>query len=219
MKLFRFTWPAVLLGMSLLSGTANADAMYQVGGAFTCPANSCYGGTYTLQFVGDNSGTTFDATLTATTPTSGVAFGDYISNVEFGDGNKTSMVTLTSAPGGTGAWSTTSGPLSNGGCAGGNATFGCSSQNPVNNMLTLAKADGSTYSWTWHVVFNSALNTDPNDFHIGLQYEVANGSNGLIVSESGASTRVPEPSSLVFLGTALGGFDLLRRRRSRAPKL
>ena len=73
MKLTRFTWLAVLVGMGLLSGMAHADAMFQVGGAVGCPGNSCYGGTYTLQFVGNNSGTTFDVTLTAMTPTSGVA--------------------------------------------------------------------------------------------------------------------------------------------------
>ena len=42
------------------------------------------------------------------------------------------------------------------------------------------------------------------DMHIGLQYEnLADTSNGLIVSESGVSTAVPEPSSLVLLGAGL----------------
>jgi hypothetical protein len=212
MKASRFTWLAVIVGMGLLSGMAHADAMFQVGGGFGCPNNSCYGGIYTLNFVGNNTGTTFDVTLTAVTPTSGVAFGDFISNAEFGDGNKISSVSLTSAPGGTSAWSTTNGPLNNSGCAGGNNNFGCSSQNLVGGLYTLAKANGNTYSWTWHVVFSTAgLNLDPGGMHIGLQYENANNtSNGLIVSES-----VPEPSSLAFLGTGLSGVGLLFRRRFR----
>ena len=211
MKLSRFTWLAVIAGMGLLSGMAHADAMFQVGGTAVCPNNSCYGGVYKLQFFGNDTGTTFDVVLTAITPTSGVAFGDFISNVEFGDSKNISSVTLTDAPGTANAWTTAFGPLSNNGCGGGNNNFGCSSQNLVGNALTLAKADGSTYSWTWHVVFSSAgLDTNLSDIHIGLQYEQANGSNGLIVSEH----SVPEPSSLAFLGTGLGGVGIWRRRRS-----
>ena len=215
---------AVAVAFMVLPGIAHADAVYQVGGAFTCPSNSCLGGSYTLQFVGNNSGTTFDVTLTATTPNSGSgspAYGDFITSVEFGDGKGISSAYLTSAPGGVSSWGTTIfGNLSNAGCSSGPAPNACNNQalNSV-GQYTLAPADGTTYSWTWHVVFSTpGLDLNPADIHIGLQYENGvNTSNGLIVSESGASTRVPEPSSMLLLGVGLLGFLGLAGRKLITP--
>lgn len=193
-----------------LPGIARADAVYQVGGAFSCPNHSCLGGSYTVTFVGNNSGITFDVTLSAATPNSASgspAFGDFVTSVEFGDGKGIALASLTSAPGGVASWGTTVfGNLSNAGCSSGPAPNACNDQ--VLNSLgqyTLAPANGTAYSWTWHVVFSKAgLDLNEADMHIGLQYE--NGldtSNGLIVSESGASTPVPEPSSFLLLGAGL----------------
>jgi hypothetical protein len=63
------------------------------------------------------------------------------------------------------------------------------------------------------VVFSAAgLDLNENDMHIGLQYENKNDtSNGLIVSESGVSTRVPEPSALVLLATGFVAAGFWRR--------
>jgi hypothetical protein len=211
---------AVAVALFALPGIAHADAVYQVGGAFTCPSNSCLGGSYTLTFVGTNSGNTFDVTLSATTPNSksgSPAFGDFITSVEFGDGKGISSASLTSAPGGVGAWGTAVfGNLSNAGCSSGPAPNACNNQ--VLNGLgqyTLAPATGTMYSWTWHVVFStSGLDLNEADMHIGLQYENgANTSNGLIVSESGVSSRVPEPSSLLLLGVGLCGIVCLGGRK------
>lgn len=199
---------------------AHADAMYQVGGAFTCPQDSCLGGSYTLNFLGNNAGTAFDVTLTATTPTLGPAFGDYISSVEFGDGKQISSSVLTSTTAGSVSdWSkTVYGNLNNAGCQAGNAPNSCNNQLLTNGDYTVAKADGSTYSWTWHVVFASAgLDLNPTDMHIGLQYSTYNNiSNGLIVSEKGPSSRVPEPSSLALLGCGLGVAVFWNRPRRSA---
>ncbi len=216
-------WMSVVIAVAFvaLPGIAHADAVYQVGGAFTCPMNSCLGGSYTLQFVGANTGTTFDVTLTATTPTSGAAFGDFITSAEFGDGKGIASASLTSAPGGVGAWGTTVfGNLSNAGCSSGLAPNACNNQ--VLNGLgqyTLAPANGTMYSWTWHVVFSTpGLDLNEADIHIGLQYENgANTSNGLIVSESGVSTHVPEPSSLLLLGVGLCGIVCLGGRKLIVP--
>src|SRR6202011_4009750 len=38
---------AIAVAFLALPGIAHADAIYQVGGAFTCPMNSCLGGSYT----------------------------------------------------------------------------------------------------------------------------------------------------------------------------
>jgi len=204
---------------------AHGDAMLSVGGSFTCPSNSCLGGAYTLTFTGNNTGNTFVVTLTATTPgsTSGSpAFGDYISNVNFSDGQSISSVTLVGATaGGPGSWSSTSlTNLNNAGCSGSSMIFACNSQLPNGGMYTLAKADGSTYSWTWDVTFAGALDTNPADMHIGLQYENGpNTSNGLIVSESGPSTHIPEPGSASLLGLGLAGLAGFARRCKTATKL
>jgi PEP-CTERM motif len=210
---------AAAVAFVVLPGIARADAVYQVGGAFTCPSNSCLGGSYTLTFVGNNSGNTFDVTLSATTPNSASspAFGDFITSVEFGDGKGISSASLTSAPGGAGAWSkTVFGNLSNAGCSSGPAPNACNNQ-LLNGLgqYTLAPANGTMYSWTWHVVFATpGLDLNEADMHIGLQYENrANTSNGLIVSESGASTHVPEPSSLLLLGVGLCGIVCLGGRK------
>jgi hypothetical protein len=211
---------AAALAFMVLPGIAHADAVFQVGGAFTCPSHSCLGGSYTLAFVGNNSGTTFDVTLTATTPTSGAAFGDFITSTEFGDGKGIASAYLTSAPGGVGRWGTTIfGNLSNAGCSSGPAPNACNNQALSGGKYTLAHADGSTYSWTWHVVYSApGLHLNPADMHIGLQYENgADTSNGLIVSESGPSTQVPEPSSMLLLGVGLLGFLGLTGRKLITP--
>jgi hypothetical protein len=217
MKIVRFALPGLLVAICLmLPASANADAIFAVGP--NC--GSCYGGTYSLNFVGANSGTNFTVTLTITTPTASTApaGGDYISSVEFGDGKQISSAQLTSTTAGTLAnWSATVyGNLNDAGCHAGNAPNACNNQ--VLNKLgdyTQALANGSTYSWTWDVVFAQAgLDTNTADMHIGAQYSnVDNTSNGLIVSESGGgSTSVPEPAGIVLVAGGMLGLGAFRRR-------
>ena len=212
---------AVLFAICLMLPTAaTADAISTIGPS----CGSCYGGTYTLKFVGPNSGSSFAVTLTIVTPSSGVAAGDYVSSVEFGDSKGFTSAGLSIAPGGTGAWgSTVYGNLNNAGCHAGPAPNACNNQNLTGGQFTQALANGSTYSWTWNVVFSSpGLDFTNGDIHIGLKYtDKNNTTNGLIVSESPAltpSTSVPEPAGLALLGSGLlsvGGFV---RRRIAAGK-
>lgn len=203
---------AVLLLMVPVA--AHADFTLTVAGA---GCSSCYGGTYTLTFVGNNTtDSTFKVTLSITTPsdTTSPVFGQYITGVGFGDGTKIASVTPVSASVG-GTWSTLLGSInSSGACDGpppGNKV--CSQQNSNTAPFTLAKADGSTYSWTWMVTFTSpGLNLNLQDIHISAQYQDAGGSNGHIVSESGVS--VPEPATAAMFGVGLALFGFKLRRRS-----
>ncbi len=188
---------------------ANADATLTIGP--TC--GSCFGGTYKLSFTGDNSGSTFTVRLTITTPSTGVVAGQYISAVDFSDSKKIASLSLTGTnAGAVGDWTTVTDNLSNNGCGQAplNATFGCSYETVT--PYNLALANGTTYYWEWTVTFNKpGLDTNLADMHIGAKYEDAGGSNGHIVSENG-TTQVPEPSTLVLLGTGLLGMGWFRRR-------
>ncbi len=206
---------SILLLVCVAIKPAKADGFsVTIGPAQGCTA-ACLGGTYTVTFT-PVSGNEYTVTLTATTPTSGVAAGQYISSVEVGDSIGITSATLLSAPGGIGDWGgatgTIFGNLNNAGCNPGPAPNFCNNQNGP--TFTQALANGNTYTWTWDVVYASALDTNPADVHIGLQYEDATGSNGDIVSVNGVGTSsVPEPGSVALLGIgSVGIVGMIRKR-------
>lgn len=212
MKIAR-TMGLLVLVLVILPIAAHADFMVSVSGV-NCA--SCYGGTYTLNFVGDNTGKTFTVTLTIKTPTdpNSVAAGQYISGVNFGDSKKIASATLTSTTAGTTAnWSNVLGNLnSSGACDGTPGNKVCSQQNSNLPPFSLALANGSTYSWTWTVTFTtSGLDTNLADVHIGAQYQDVGGSTGHIVSENGtAMPEAPLPATL-GIGLVLLGLKLRRK--------
>ena len=176
---------------------------------------SCYGATYNLNIVGNPAGDTFTVTLTINTAGAipGVS-GQYISGVGFGDGKDIKSVDLIATTAGPlNIWSETTGNInSSGACDGTPGNKACSQQNSDVSPFQYAKADGSTYSWTWVVVFTTpGLNTNLADIHLSAQYQNQNGSTGHIVSET--ALTMPEAPLAASLGVGLGLLAFRLRRK------
>ena len=201
----------LILMVAIVPIAAHADFSVPVQGVH---CGSCYGGTYLLNFVGNNSGTTFTVTLTIQTPTdpTSVVFGQYISGVGFGDGKAIASVTPVSTSFG-GTWSTVFGNInSSGACDGSPGNKVCSQQNSNTPPFQFALANGSTYTWTWVVTFTTpGLDINLADIHIQAQYQDAGGSNGHIVSENGLAVAEPSTAAMLGLGLALVGFRIRRK--------
>jgi hypothetical protein len=111
----------------------------------------------------------------------------------------------------TGTWLFTQDSLGAAGCGPNNSPSLCSrvSVNPGTGGALLTT--GHTYSWTWNWT-NSLLPGDiriANEVHVGANY---NPSKGLVASAEGVD--VPEPTSLLLLGSGLIGLYGVIRKRS-----
>jgi hypothetical protein len=135
--------------------------------------------------------------------------------VSSGNINVTGVTTNFAASG----WSFNTGSLGNGGCGANAGAFICSdyTANATSGGMTIAV--GSTYSWTWTYTLSSGAVLNTVDLvHVGANY---NPHNGWIVSQVGATCnncnnppqRVPEPTSLILLGSGLAGLAMFRRRK------
>lgn len=197
---------------------------------FLCLLSLAFGGSAQAATIGT---TTFDGdvwtlvqinptTFELTVDTDGSDAENYIYAVAINLGGNSTGGSLASetAPG---TWAYVDGGTNSGGCSGSGAAFDCGQW----TTGALAYDNGAIYSWTW-TILNPALN--PLDDHLKAVYWDSKGTEsltddkfaGLQMSqgiESGGNppdiTEVPEPATLLLLGSGLAAVARSRKRAKR----
>jgi hypothetical protein len=209
----RIQMKRIVFTLSMLGFLAIASASQAVTSLLLddCDAMGCEGSTLFLS-VADTGGGTWQATYTINTDGYTGSL-DGFNQIGFKAVSGWTSATLTSAPNGTGNWSSViEGPInSNSQCSNGGTTdklciYG------QNSLLNIS--GGGDYTWVFNIVGGSLLPTD--DWHLGAQYADALGpARGHIISAEGGGDGppIPEPSAALLFG--VGALVVTRRVRGR----
>src|SRR6266511_3686472 len=200
--------PTFVNATTLFDGSVNTDA--------ACGSGGCFGLTYELIITdaNDANGITYTGEIKITGTYTGSE--TFIASLDFKpDGNTITSATLTAAPGGTGGWTTTINlGQAAGDCASSGEGFICSNDTGTNSLAPVTNGGVVNYDWQWNFIMSGAV--DPG--HLGARFNNAGDTdNGQIVSIStfsrGPGQEVPEPSSLILLGSGLIMVATALRRR------
>jgi hypothetical protein len=186
-----------------LVASAKADTI----GPSNC--GSCLGSSYTLTYTATANPNIFDIFLKVDTSATTLP-GDFLNAVAPKVSSSFVSVAFVSGPFGT----VQDGGLSAGGCNGNGSGFFCS------GGTGLAIGPGKVYNWEWAVTLSSPgdLFTGSDAASIKASFLTPSGGNGGLTSEDitlqpGSTPSVPEPSTLILLGTgALGFVGVIKRR-------
>jgi hypothetical protein len=132
--------------------------------------------------------------------------------VDLGFTPSSNITLLSGTTNATGSWTFQEGSLNNSNCGSNNGAFLCSFYATA-PLVGFAYTVGTTYSWTWNYnAISPSVVASVGDVHIGANYGPAKGT---IVSATGATSPIPEPSSLALFGTGLVTVAGFVRRRTR----
>jgi hypothetical protein len=199
---------ALLFALTTLPQSARADSLTGTISLTNCgPAGtSCPPATYTFDVnAAANTATLTIAIASGAIPVTGTNGNYQIEGVDLGFTNGSADFGTLDVTGPNSGWTAYLGPLGSTGCGDKTSSFICASG-------VLDWAAGTSYKWTWTWTGNVSADTYTNlsEVHVGADYGP---KSGQIVSETGAVPYVPEPGSLLLLGSSLLGLAFWGRKR------